>query len=127
MFLLPDLLRFGLHVAHAALGRCACWAARRGQVHLHAESRTHGEVIFAGEAGQQIGQALLHRKRATASPDPLDAVIIEGLVSADDGQLFDQGLRDDQSIEGITVMEGHDRNLADVGDIDRQQGHAIIL
>jgi hypothetical protein len=32
----PKLLGFRLHVAHAALGRCAGWAARRGQVHLHA-------------------------------------------------------------------------------------------
>jgi len=58
-------------------------------------------------------------KRAIASPDPLDAVIVEGLVSADDGQLLDQGLRDDQSIEGITVMEGYDRNPADVGNVVR--------
>jgi|SRR5450759_864186 len=52
-----------------------------------------------------------------SSPDPLHAVAVEGLVSADDGKTFDQGLRDDQTVEGIAVVKGHDCHLADVGDV----------
>lgn len=61
-----------------------------------------------------------------SSPDPLHAVAVEGLVSADDGKTFDQGLRDDQTVEGIAVVKGHECHLADVSDVKRQHGDAVL-
>jgi hypothetical protein len=68
----------------------------------------------------QCGLALSARQ--SALPQPFDAVDVEGLVSTDDGQILDQGLRDDQTVEGIAVVKGHDCHLADVGDVKRQHG-----
>ena len=61
-----------------------------------------------------------------SSPDPLHAVAVEGLVSADDGEILEQGLRDDQTVEGIAVMKGHDCHLADVGNVKRQHRDAVL-
>ena len=61
-----------------------------------------------------------------STPDTLHAVSVEGLVSADDGKTFDQGLRDDQTVEGIAVVKGHDCHLADVGDVKRKHGDAVL-
>lgn len=43
-----------------------------------------------------------------SSPDALNCVSIKCLVSADDRELFDQRLRNQQTVERITVMKRKD-------------------
>ena len=59
-------------------------------------------------------------------PDPLHAVAVEGSVAADDRELLDQGLRDDQAVERIPVVKRHSCNMANMACFDRQQANAVL-
>lgn len=59
-------------------------------------------------------------------PKSLDAVGVEGFVAADHGKSFDQGLGDDQSIEGISVMKGQNDHFRGMGNHEVQEVEIIF-
>ena len=39
-------------------------------------------------------------------PDALDIIQVKGGVAGDEGNVLDMGLRDEQPVEGVAVVEG---------------------
>ncbi len=59
-------------------------------------------------------------------PDSVYRVPVEILVSPDDGQLIDQGLRNNQPVERVAMMEWQDGDLTHVGDVERKKRDSVL-